>query len=138
MKLNTRDSYKKIMLIDDNEIFRMIFTNMLKNIPDSLIEVNTFENALDGLEYFEANKNNIDSLPDYLFVDINMPYMTGWQMMDELVNNNFDELQKKNIFILSSSMSSNDMDQLKKYPFIKSYINKPIDSESLHKLIREN
>jgi CheY-like chemotaxis protein len=128
---------RTVTLVDDNAILRVIFSNMIKSFPDFPIQINLFENALDALEYFENKKENLDSSSEIIFVDINMPFMTGWEMMDKLEEFGPDFLNLFNIYIISSSTSKSDREQIQDYPFIDGYILKPIDKHKLYELIRK-
>jgi len=123
--------------VDDNAILRVIFSNMIKSFPDFPLQINLFENALDALEYFENKKENLDPSSEIIFVDINMPFMTGWEMMDKLEEFCPDFLNLLNIYIISSSTSKSDREQIQDYPFIDGYILKPIDKLKLYELIRK-
>jgi len=123
--------------VDDNAILRVIFSNMIKSFPDFPLQINLFENALDALEYFENKKENLDPSSEIIFVDINMPFMTGWEMMDKLEEFGPDFLNLLNIYIISSSASKSDREQIQDYPFIDGYILKPIDKLKLYELIRK-
>ncbi|NJI76139.1 response regulator [Sphingobacterium kitahiroshimense] len=128
---------RTVTLVDDNAILRVIFSNMIKSFPDFPIQINLFENALDALEYFENKKENLDPSSEIIFVDINMPFMTGWEMMDKLEEFGHDFLNLLNIYIISSSTSRTDREQIQDYPFIDGYILKPIDKLKLYELIRK-
>ena len=128
---------RTVTLVDDNAILRIIFSNIIKSFPDFPLQINLFENALDALEYFENKKENLDPSSEIIFVDINMPFMTGWEMMDKLEEFGPDFLNLLNIYIISSSTSKSDREQIQDYPFIDGYILKPIDKLKLYELIRK-
>ena len=59
-------------LVDDFEEDRKIFLMALKSLNSSISLV-TANNGLDALEKFK----DAGLLPDYIFLDANMPYMSG-------------------------------------------------------------
>ncbi|WP_051959746.1 response regulator [Sphingobacterium sp. ML3W] len=128
---------RTVTLVDDNAILRVIFSNMIKNFPDFPITVNLFENALDALDYFENKRKTGLSFTDLLFVDINMPFMTGWEMMDRFEMYPVDFLNQMDIYILSSSTSKTDQELILQYPFINGYLPKPIMKSDLYDIIRQ-
>lgn len=128
---------KTVTLVDDNAILRVIFSNMIKSFPDFPLQINLFDNALDALNYFENKKKDRDTSSEIIFVDINMPFMTGWEMMDKLEHYGPEFLSLMNIYIISSSTSRSDREQIQDYPFIDGYILKPIDKLKLYELIRK-
>lgn len=129
-------SKRTITVVDDNAILRIVFSTMIKSFPDFPIQVNLFENALDALNYFENKKQTQDLSSEIVFVDIHMPMMTGWEMMDKLRGFGSDFLSLLDIYIISSSTSKTDRDQIQNYPFIDGYILKPFDKHRLYELIR--
>ena len=66
--------YKKILLVDDDEDDRQIFTEIVGDVdPDALVEY--AENGLDMIALL--NKMPDDELPEMIILDQNMPRMTG-------------------------------------------------------------
>jgi hypothetical protein len=47
---------------------------------------------------------------------------------------NIDPLGKSKIFIISSSVFSNDINRAKSYPIVKSFISKPLSVEKIKEL----
>lgn len=93
------------------------------------------ENALDALEGLKSSLVNNSKIPDYLFVDINMPYMTGGEMMDKLQEDEYSFLQNSKIFIVSSSHSESGTNNTQQYTFITEYIQKPVKKEKLIEIL---
>jgi CheY-like chemotaxis protein len=85
----------------------------------------TFDGKL-VLDYLQENKNKITSLPDYIFLDLYMPNGSGWDFL-----NGFQEIYRSlrkeiKIFVVSSSIFQMDINRSKSYPFVASYITKPL------------
>ncbi len=71
-----------ILYIDDDEDDISIFREALHRIGAS-ISFHPFDNGFDALNYLE--QTNV--LPDYLFLDINMPKMNGKEILRYLKQN---------------------------------------------------
>lgn len=127
----------RVILVDDNAIFRTIFGHMLTHFPDFPIEIHTFENALEFLDIFTI-KDSVSVEPDLLFVDINMPFMTGWELMDKLELEAFHFLKFAGVYIISSSASKSDREQTANYSFVDGYLLKPIHKSDLFEIIRRH
>lgn len=127
----------QVTLVDDNTIFRVIFSNMLSGFTGNALEVRTFENALAFLDDFPLS-NTDPSTTNILFVDINMPFMTGWELMDKLETDATAFAQSSAIYIISSSSSKSDSEQVKNYSFIKGYILKPVNKQVLFDIIKKH
>jgi CheY-like chemotaxis protein len=66
------------------------------------------------------------SLPDIIFVDLSMPVMDGWEFLDE-----YTQLQSKlsksiELFIVSSSISPQEVERSKTYPAVLDFLIKPV------------
>jgi len=128
-----RNNKRKIILIDDNAILRTIFGHMIRGFSGYEIEFHAFKHALDFLE--QADIIGPSDTP-ILFVDINMPFMTGWELMDRLEDNT-DFINRSKIYIISSSSSKSDQDQLANYPFISGFVLKPFDKDLLYEILQK-
>ena len=95
-----------ILLVDDNVHDNFFHERILKkNGFGNNISVAT--NGYEALEILLKPSANTSSLPDLIFLDINMPGMTGWEVLDKLKAAAFDVKQSK-IFMLSTSNNPDD------------------------------
>lgn len=127
---------KHIVLIDDNAIFRFVFSNMIAAFPSYEITLSTYENALEALEALRLKPSSARN-PDAIFIDINMPYMTGWELVEKFQMDYPALLSNCSIYITSSSTSNIDFKQLEDFPFIKNYIPKPIEKTDLFEILED-
>ncbi|RYY23751.1 MAG: response regulator [Sphingobacteriaceae bacterium] len=120
-----------IMLVDDDEINNFITVKLIrKAFPDAVLS--TYLNgklAIDKLKMLF--KDNPENIPDYILLDINMPVMNGWEFLEEYKASNLDPDKKITIYILSSSVFSNDIDKAKSYESVANFISKPLNLESI-------
>jgi len=114
-KTMTPETKRTIILIDDNAILRTIFGHMLQGFTDYEIDFHSFKNALDALDFLDNNDICQSLMPPILFVDIN----------------------RTKIFIVSSSTSKSDQEQLANYPFISGFILKPFGKESIYEILKK-
>lgn len=128
---------KCVWVVDDDPIFRLIFSMTLKKSFDDciIVEHDNGKSAFESLsESFEGNIN----LPEYLFMDINMPEMNGWQCMDkimELMPTSLEQFPK--VFIVSSSINNDDELKAYSYPFTSGYLTKPISIEKFQEILSD-
>jgi CheY-like chemotaxis protein len=100
-------------------------------------KIKTFINCEDAI--FELlNIDNFDELPDYIFLDINMPVMNGWDFLDVFDRMRIDPFGKIEIYIVSSSVFAEDIDKSRSYPTVKEFISKPLNQEKLKHVFKIN
>lgn len=69
-----------------------------------------------------------------LFLDINMPEITGWEFMEIFKHYSKEIHEQFTIYILSSSVDTHDKDLAENNPLITEYISKPLTREKLKEL----
>ena len=120
---------RKYIIVDDDP-----FNNMLCNIilEDTLgeVDIKTFQVPEKGLAFIRTEYVNRLG-PTILFLDINMPTLTGWQFMEEFEKFGKEVKDQINVYILSSSVDSRDKDRAKGNKYIKGFISKPLDRETI-------
>lgn len=113
---------KNIFLVDDDAIYLFIAQKTIKmKFPNAIITV--CKNGQEALQKLKLLK------PDVMFLDINMPILNGWGLLEKLKENN--KLLSYPIFIVSSSIDEKDKNKAKSHDFVKGYIEKPISEDKL-------
>jgi len=120
---------KHVLLIDDDPVFHIIFTRMIKKISSGL-SVSSFSNGEIGLEYL--NENYSVESQYIILLDINMPIINGWQFLDVIRKKGIALNNNISIYILTSSTDSNDVKQSRSYTFVKDILTKPLNINSLN------
>ena len=128
---------KSVWVIDDDPIFRLIFSMTLKK-PFENYTIIEHENARLAFESLTQVIEENAELPECLFIDVNMPEMTGWQCLDKLMElcpSVHHRLPK--IYIVSSSINSDDEQKAKSYPITAGYLTKPISIEKFQQILSD-
>ncbi len=74
----------KIIIIDDETHCINVLENLISKINPNYKVIGTFTNPLLGLEFIKNNK------PDLLFLDIEMPNLNGFVLLDHILPIDFD------------------------------------------------
>lgn len=134
MNLNSRSV--SVLLVDDDEINNFISIKLIKKASINT-EIKACLNGRFAIDQLvEIQKKDPGMLPDYILLDINMPIMNGWEFLDEYKRLNIDPLGKSKVYIISSSVFSNDINKAKAYPLVRSFISKPLSVEKIHELFK--
>ena len=114
----------KFLVVDDEKDVEMLFRQKFrKEIRSGLIEL---EFALSGQEALNTLRNRRPPDVMYIFSDINMPGMTGLELLEK-VKNEFPEIHVSMISAYGDSENHNRA----KSSGAKEFFTKPIDFDSL-------
>ncbi|MDR3679429.1 MAG: response regulator [Flavipsychrobacter sp.] len=118
------------IVIDDDPINNMICRKIIKlTIPDT--NVDTFIQPEKGLDHILSAYSKADAPNAILFLDINMPTLTGWEVMERFKDFPEEVKQHITIYILSSSVDLQDREKAENDPYVKDYIIKPLSQAKL-------
>ncbi|WNJ20722.1 response regulator [Pontibacter sp. G13] len=123
-------AYRNVMLVDDNEIDNIINEKIIEanSFADNIL---VFQTGQEALDFLKANQNNEETLPEIVFLDINMPIMDGFQFLEDFEKFSETVLDKCRIIMLSSSISPKDIDRAASSRYVKKYLNKPLNARYL-------
>ena len=103
----------KLVVIDDNPTDHYIMQRLLHNNFNCEQATYTYDGRL-VLDYLKENKDTGRTMPDLIFLDLDMPQLTGWEFLDELENLHMTEKNNVQVHIMSSSIRSADVFHSKK------------------------
>jgi len=128
-------SYKKVLIVDDAAIDRLLAKKMMSKFSFAT-DVHTVESAMDALDMLKSCTPIPESLPELIFLDINMPQMSGFDFLDEY-NKLPEDIKKKCVIVmLSSSLHPEDRDRALASPYVYKFMSKPISAEKLSELTK--
>ncbi len=94
---------KNIFLAEDDADDQFLFTDALREIDDTI----KVQIANNGKETIEALKK-LSILPDVIFLDLNMPYMNGFECLSKLKND--VRLSQLPVVIFTTSQNPADVE----------------------------
>jgi CheY-like chemotaxis protein len=125
---------KSIFLIDDDPIFVYLTRRIIASI-DRQCKINEFTDGELAIRYLGEICDKPELLPDIIFMDISMPVMDGWEFLNE-----YSQLRpkiKKDIalFIVSSSISPQEVERSKGYSAVSDFLIKPLERGKIVEII---
>ena len=125
-----KTKFDSVMIIDDNETDIYIASHivMMNNFAKKIFE---YSSSQEALKYLQDNQENINALPEIIFLDIHMPVMNGFDFIE-----GYDKLSPvlKNhckIYLVSSTNNELDIARIKADKNIVAFYEKPITKKNL-------
>lgn len=123
-----------ICIVDDDQVYQYTATKSIKS-NDAVKRILVFNDGEEAYTYLLENLSIRENLPDIIFLDINMPYMDGWEFMDRFIELKPELNKPITIYMISSSVQEEDIQRAKQISEISDYIIKPISTERFRELL---
>lgn len=130
MSLKNNNYQRSIFLADDDDDDRIMFVDALLEVDQNVIVTQ----AEDGKQLIDILQTQSDSLPEIVFLDINMPKLDGFECLQEIKKDN--NLKKLFIIMLSTSSDPLTIDKALEYG-ASFYAVKPSSFNGLKSLIKQ-
>jgi DNA-binding response OmpR family regulator len=117
---------KKILVVDDNPSVTYSIEKGLKSLP-SAYEVTVANNGSDCIEHLKI------SIPDLILLDIMMPGMNGWDVVEKL----HEKKKWSTIPIIFLTAKDDSLSKTVASLSVEDYIVKPVDLKDLDKRIKK-
>ncbi len=123
-----------VAIVDDDKIFQHTSARMIEAL-DLSRKILQFNNGEEALQYLKSYASDPDNLPDFLFLDINMPYVDGWMFLADYATLKDTLVKDIQIFMISSSIDQRDILRAQKNSDVREYILKPVTPEKFRDLV---
>jgi CheY-like chemotaxis protein len=122
----------KVLLVEDSEIDVFIHKKVItaSGLSSELEHCPTGKQALDYL----SRITEVSEIPRYLFLDIRMPDMDGFEFLEAF--GNLPERIRKDISIimLSSTVDEKELNEARSNKFVHAFIPKPLTLDKMKEL----
>lgn len=115
-----------VIFIDDDEDLNFLQERMCAR-SKAISNYYIASSAIQTLEYLSETS----IAPDIIFVDINMPIMNGFQFIEEFERNYAHKFPYTQLYVLSSSVRTDDKRKSLEYLSVKDFLIKPLTEDQL-------
>ncbi len=123
-----------ISVVDDDPVFQFLCKAYFTHCAEDVTVVN-FNNGELAWLHFKKLLHCPEEIPKLILVDINMPNMNGWDLVDEMAK--FDLLKNTHVYMVSSSISASDREKSLAKPLVKDYLKKPLSITDFQRIYQQ-
>lgn len=125
----------RFIIVDDDPTNNFICKASISNFFGKT-DVVLFENPEKALDYINTEYQKSDT-ETMLFLDINMPGMTGWDFLEQFKKFSKQVREQFVIYMLTSSVDQRDKEKAEANAYTSGFLSKPLLENTLVKLFSE-
>lgn len=127
---------KHFLLVDDDEISNFIHKRVILSAdPDAV--VTEIQSSVQAIAFLNERVRSGEALPDFLFIDINMPELNGFDILQEIQKTMESHLPNMKVYMVSSSLYDRDKERAMQFSFVCGFIEKPLSKQGILNMIRD-
>lgn len=126
----------KIALVDDDKVFHFIINRSFVNLyPDC--KILNFSNCADFLNFLKRNMGDTALIPDVVLMDLNTPFMSGWEFLERYEILERDMLKRPDIYLISSSIDPGDVEKARQFNSVSRFYSKPLLADQITEIMEK-
>ncbi|TSE08021.1 response regulator [Aquimarina algiphila] len=127
---------ERVCIIDDDNIYISLVRKIieLKKLSDVVL---VFNNGREALDFFlkSLGDEQKEEVPQVILLDLNMPIMDGWEFLNEFSKIRNKISKKIDLYVVSSSIDSRDIERAKAIDVVSDYLTKPIKLNDFERIL---
>lgn len=125
------ESKPTFLLIEDNLIDQLIIKQLFRKVLniDQIVIAN---NGREGLQWINGNKKQQSLI---ILLDIQMPIMNGFEFLDEFDKLSTETKKETQIYVLSSTLDSDEILRIKENNYVSGFLNKPFPIQEFKNIV---
>jgi CheY-like chemotaxis protein len=133
---NSRFSYEHVLIVDDSEIDVLVNRRLIE-LTFFAARITTTTSGEEALRFLREECSSEKSAPDWIFLDMHLPGMSGFDLIEEFKNLPDYITCKSKIIVLSVFQKQEKLQKVLGNKFVAGQLEKPLTQKAL-KEIAEN
>ncbi len=131
MQMVKVSSFQTVFLVDDNEVDLFVQKRFIemKKFAGNIVTFSSPSRALEALTSDPAH------IPGILFLDLNMPMLSGFEFLERVRESSEDLFNRLRVVVLTSSNSQLDRERAFSFSNVIRFIPKPLTAQGLDELL---
>ena len=125
--------FGSVLLVDDSEIDILVNRRLIE-LTFFASNVTVTSNGEEALHFLREECSFVESAPDWIFLDMHLPMMSGFDFIEEFKTLPDFIKEKTKIIILSVFQKQEQLQKALEYKFVAGQLEKPLTQQALNML----
>jgi CheY-like chemotaxis protein len=134
---DNRFRFQRVLLVDDSEI-DVLVNRRLMELTSFAANVTVTSSGEEALHFLKEECGSKENAPDWIFLDMHLPMMSGYDFIEEFKLLPSFILEKSKIIILSVFQKQERLQKVFENSFIVGQLEKPLTQQALRNLAESN
>ncbi len=125
------------IILDDDSTSIMLESAILRLTLGNTIRLHSFGLPRKCIDFLANDIERGKQTRKFLFLDINMPDMSGWEVLASIQEMSDSVKSNLTVYMLSSSIDARDKERAARHPLVTGFIEKPLTIEKVQAIFEE-